>query len=475
MLRQISSFDPDEYLLSAGREHHLLNMLRLAISVFSGINLEKRIYSAPYEPSDRPETHYLKHYRSFAVFDLSCASGKPDFTFHDGPNRSFGFEHSTEEVFEDQLFVHEVFEVGKSVSLFNKSTADDRAKLLLNQPLWRGFSGTEQTVCISVIETLERDQPDAWSFWLEWYLGLVTGHPIDRELQRRVALIENAIWKAGPEAVAKEIEHIQSKYLAEKLPLAETIDLNPDTGKFYATPVPVHNAPLMSALLTRISDDLEDAMVGHNGLTERSGDVRKITRVVTRYGNDPQQTELTLTTVAKSLRRQIHDSHELPDSPDNLALLESVEDGVRGIRANHPDVAANRNQLAQQAVLGLEPEEKQVLEQALPVLTALSEGALAEDFAEDIPELINDALLPLPDGAPALPPADAATRVFGRAAKMSALIVQGKKLTEKSARAFDSNLVKTIRLAGLAVAIGGGVAGFLYTIVQIGLRIFGVL
>ncbi len=304
----------------------------------------------------------------------------------------------------------------------------------------------------------------SFSFWRDWYHGFLDGKPLDWELQRRVALIDDAIWNAGPEAVAKEIEHIKAKFLAEKLPLAETIALNPDTGKFHVTPVPVQNAPLMSALLTQISDGLEDAMTGHNGLSEHSGDVRKITRVVTRYGNDPQQAELTLTTVAKSLRRQIHDSHELPDSSDNLALLDAVEEGVRGIRANHPDVAANRDQLAQQAVLGLEPEEKQTLEQALPVLKSLSEGALFVDFAEDIPDLINDTVLPLPDGAPPLPPADAATRVFSRVSTMAVI-------AEKGASILDSKEIKTARLAHL----GYTCLELLYALVQIGLRIFGVL
>jgi len=55
------------------------------------------------------------------------------------------------------------------------------------------------------------------------------------------------------------------------------------------------------------------------------------------------------------------------------------------------------------------------------------------------------------------------------------LIEHGNKLTEKGAQAFDNKLVKSVRLSGLAVATGGGVAGFWYPIVQIGLRIVGVL
>ncbi|UWQ26683.1 hypothetical protein K3553_05270 [Leisingera aquaemixtae] len=292
-------------------------------------------------------------------------------------------------------------------------------------------------------------------------------------------MIDDKIWDAGPEAVAPEIERIKAEMLSEKLPMAETIELNPETGKFRAIPIPVENAPYMSALLSQISDALEDCLGGHNGLSERSGDALKLNRVLTKYKDDPQNAELTLTRVAGSLRAQLHDSRELPDNEDNLALLNAVEEGVRGIRANHPEVAANREQLAQQAFKALAPEDKQVLEEALPVLTAISEAELAVDFAQDIPELINDARLPLPDGAPPLPGADAATRVFSRVSKMALLQEQYGKLTRKGAEWFDSDTRKTVQLAGLVG--GGAIAAWvnfgpkLLELVQIGLRLLGVL
>ncbi|WP_247742988.1 hypothetical protein [Shimia sp. R9_1] len=479
MLRQLSSLDPDEGFFGKAHSYQLFEAFRLAISVFSGVNREKRIYSAPYEPNDGPDTHYLRYYRSSPLFKLSSASGMPAFSFHDRNMAASGFEHSTDAVFEDELFVHEVFEVGKGVSLYNKQVADDRSNLLLNQPLWRGFETQEQRSNAKTVIKYQQLQPGVWDFWYNWYLSLIEGKPVAAKLQRRVALIADDIWEAGPKAVADEIERIQVRYLADQLPLAETIDLNPDTGKFRATPTPVENAPLMSALLTQISDDLEDAMAGHNGVTKTSSEARKIQRVVTRYGNDPQQAELTLTSVAQGLRRQLYETGELPDSEDNLALLNSVEEGVRGIRANHPEVAANREQLAQLAIQELSAEDRETLEKAAPVLSAISEGAMAEDFAEDIPELINDALLPLPSGAPRLPGADASTRVFGRSAKMRVKLGATSELTKKGAQVFDSDTIKTLRLIGFVGAGGAAVHHFvlkhLDSIVEIGLRVFGVL
>ncbi|ATF17675.1 hypothetical protein [Phaeobacter gallaeciensis] len=319
----------------------------------------------------------------------------------------------------------------------------------------------------------------SWVFWRDWYTSFQDGRPFSWELQRRVALIDDAIWEAGPEGVAAEIERIKAEFLAEKLPMAETIELNPETGKFRAIPIPVENPSYMSALLSQIGDALEDCLGGHNGLSDASGDVKKLNRVLTKYRDDPQNAELTLTRVAGSLRGQLHDSRELPDNEDNLALLNAVEEGVRGIRANHSEVAENREQLARQAFKTLATEEKQVLEEALPILTAISEAELAEDFSQDIPELINDATLPLANGAPPLPGADAATRVFSRISKIALLKAQYDQVTRKGAEWFDSDTRKTVQLAclvgGGAIAAGVNFGPKLLELVQIGLRLLGVL
>ncbi|WP_291732541.1 hypothetical protein [Leisingera sp. F5] len=331
----------------------------------------------------------------------------------------------------------------------------DKPKQLFNRKLTSSF-GT--------LNWQEKLSHDCWSFWRDWYQGFLDGKPLDWDLQRRVALIDDPIWDAGPEAIATEIERIKAEMLSEKLPMAEAIELNPETGKFRAVPIAVENAPYMSALLSQISDALEDCLGGHNGLAERSGDVRKLNRVLTKYKDDPQNAELTLTRVAGSLRGQLHDSRELPDNEDNLALLNAVEESVRGIRANHPEVTANRDQLAQQAFKALTPEDKQLLEKALPVLAAISEPELAEDFEQDIPELINDALLPLPNGAPKLPGADAATRIFSRSSKMA-------PLWEKLNAAHDGKVhrIATMGLAAYAVS------ELLVKLVSLGLRLLGVL
>jgi hypothetical protein len=85
---------------------------------------------------------------------------------------------------------------------------------IFNYPLSLNLKGKDHQ--LHAWETFEaRPDPDGiWSFWRDWYQGLLTGKPLDWELQRRVALIEDAIWEAGPEAVAKEIASIQQAFKA---------------------------------------------------------------------------------------------------------------------------------------------------------------------------------------------------------------------------------------------------------------------
>lgn len=56
------------------------------------------------------------------------------------------------------------------------------------------------------------DPGGTWKFWTQWYQGMLDGTPMDWDLQLQVALIDDAVWDKGVEAVAKEIERILVKF-----------------------------------------------------------------------------------------------------------------------------------------------------------------------------------------------------------------------------------------------------------------------
>ena len=301
-----------------------------------------------------------------------------------------------------------------------------------------------------------------WSFWARWYRGVLEGNPLDWDLQEAVALIPDEDWNAGPARVAERISEIEAQYLAERLPQAERIELNPETDKFRAVPIPVAKPDLLGATLSQVSDALDDALANpSNGLTERSREARVLRRTIDRHGNDPQRIEMDFVSVAHGLRRQMDDTEELPKSEENLALLSSVEQGALGIRATHPDVAENREILAQQALRELSGEDKELLADAAPILEAVSEGVMAADFAADIPDLINDAVGPVPRNAPPLP---GVARTFSRVSKMKRVY---DRLVSTGEKVFDSKESKTVQLGLL-------IGDVFSRLIALGLRILGV-
>ena len=336
--------------------------------------------------------------------------------------------------------------------------------VMFSTPLWHQSDWPEGLTPVALGPTL-LDRDIRFAFFARWYDGMVRGEPLDWELQRRVALIPPETWEAGVDAVAAAIEDIEAQYLLEQAPLAEKVEFNELSERFRVAPIPMQNAGFMSALMLRTEDALEDALHGRNGLREDMREVRVLRRTHQRYANDPQRVEMDYTSVSVSLRRHIETTGELEDSSDNLALLEAVEEGARGLRGHHPEVAANRESLARQAMRELPAADVALLEDAQEVLPQITEGAMQEDFQRDIPKLINDATLPLPNGAPSLPGADEATRIFTRVSRIWLLYNHVK---EAGSKAFDSKGFKTARL-GLTVF------QTLRSLVSLGLRLFGIL
>ncbi|MFV1602200.1 MULTISPECIES: hypothetical protein [unclassified Phaeobacter] len=113
--------------------------------------------------------------------------------------------------------VGETHQSGKAVrdilrkSLFFDATVSTNAQLLGNK-LWNEDAPILQLQVQweSFIEHCKKHSH--WLFWRDWYQGFLDGKPLDWELQRRVALIDDTFWDAGPEAVAAEIERIRAEF-----------------------------------------------------------------------------------------------------------------------------------------------------------------------------------------------------------------------------------------------------------------------
>ncbi len=206
--------------------------------------------------------------------------------------------------------------------------------------------------------------------------------------------------------------------------------------------------------LSQVEDALGDAMDNpSNGLSERSREAKVIRRTLAKYGNDPQRIEMDLVSVHGAITRQIV-SEELPASEENLALLSACEEGAQGIRATHPEIAKNRRILQEQVWREMPETAKAQVENALPVLEAMSEEPLADDFRDDIPRLFNDAIGPVPGNAPPLGPADARIRVFSRVSKMTLVLRSSLEILDRTCAATGLSRGDVVQILIGIVGIG---------------------
>lgn len=92
---------------------------------------------------------------------------------------------------------------------------DDCDHISFEEPLWSNLNTSGIDPLKGILERWSRTLT-VNSFWHDWYNGFFKGKPLDWELQRRVALIDDALWEIGPTAVAEEIDKIRAKFNLEK-------------------------------------------------------------------------------------------------------------------------------------------------------------------------------------------------------------------------------------------------------------------
>lgn len=254
LLRNFAAISHPDEILNTVPGDFALDLFRCSITILTGVNRETQQFSSPYDPINRPETHHLAYYRKERIFSASVASGMPDIHFHFGNGSGFGFENSTEISLEDGLLGFEIHAVAKNVSLNTKALADRRAEALRNEKLWRDLKSEDQADALRFFDNWYEWAGKNGVFWREWYQGFLDGKPLDWELQRQVALIDNAIWEAGSEAVAKEIEKIRAKFDLEERISELEVDLRRATANRHGIggnmpPEMPNDAPIAQELL----------------------------------------------------------------------------------------------------------------------------------------------------------------------------------------------------------------------------------
>lgn len=125
-------------------------------------------------------------------------------------------------------------------------------------------------------------------FWADWYRQVIDGRPPNDPLLRDVALIDDAIWQAGGDALDGAIDGVLQAHALAATANGEAVELNPETGKLRLVP----------------ASDLPDDMAAYAR--------RKILKAVNEFEQPLPQAYSALAPDLKMLRRAVEDAGNLP-------------------------------------------------------------------------------------------------------------------------------------------------------------------
>jgi hypothetical protein len=213
--------------------------------------------------------------------------------------------------------------------------------------------------------------PATWAFWARWYQGMLDGKPLDWELQRAVALIEDEVWQAGPEAVAERIRDIEAAFIVEKLPQAEEMVFDAETGTFEIHPIEISDERLIATTFQQVDFALRTALQSNCGLNTNSTASLYIRQTLDNCRDDPNAIEQNLEIAASDIGTGLASGTYYEDS--RLTALQAVlERAVLDMRANHSVVAEAWKKRTAFVLRSLKAEQKRfVLESTMAVAPVL--------------------------------------------------------------------------------------------------------
>jgi hypothetical protein len=107
----------------------------------------------------------------------------------------------------------------------NDITALLQGRDLFMLPLWHSGTPDWRANAAPEMRVIWPDEPtDQWAFWRRWWDGVLDGQPLDRELQKEVALIPDQVWVNSLDKVANEIARIETVFTAEANSVQRELD-----------------------------------------------------------------------------------------------------------------------------------------------------------------------------------------------------------------------------------------------------------
>jgi hypothetical protein len=225
-------------------------------------------------------------------------------------------------------------------------------------------------------------EPAVWGFWARWYQGMLDGEPLDWDLQRAVALIDDAVWTAGPEAVAERIRDIEAEFIVERLPQAEEMVFDAGSGTFEVHPVETSDERLVATTFGQVEFAVRTALQSNCGLNTNSTAYLYIRHTLDNCRDDPNAIEQNLEISTRDIEAGLASGDYSEDS--RLTALHSVlERAVLDMRSNHSAVADAWKKRTAFALKSLKAEQKRfILESTIAVAPVMGERQAAEQVMD---------------------------------------------------------------------------------------------
>ncbi len=254
------------------------------------------------------------------------------------------------------------------------------------------------------------DDP-VWGFWVKWYAAMWHGAPLDWDLQTQIALIDDTIWEQGPEAVANKIREIEDAYWEERLPQAEQLTQNPETGKFSAKPLPFDGQQAVVNWLNQIEFALSLAVDSNTSDFNRMSTAFKyLDHTLTTCRDDPNAIEQNVGIARGMIDTNLADKNFTDD--DALRALSTILEQVQlQMRADHPDVRKAWEKRIAQKIREADRQSKLEAAKAIRAEQERTEGRMKTEMGLDA-ETVETAKDPEVQAV-------AMRRAGGRSAKMN--------------------------------------------------------
>ncbi len=289
--------------------------------------------------------------------------------------------------------------------------ANFRATEIFFQPLWHEVSAENGLLPFKVGTTLLDTDPH-FDFFRRWYEGMVRGEPLDWELQRRVALIDDAIWEAGAEAVAAEIARIEAEWLAEQLPQADELEFDGETAVFVSKPAPRNAEGLVESTLRQVEFAVKVAQSSNCGINASSTACLYIDFTLSDCRTDANAIEQNFEIALRDLEEGVSNGSYQEDGKLS-ALARVLDRAVTDLRAHHPEVSAAWEMRIRHKLRVAEADQKQVIVEKATELIAISDARLGKELTLDA-KTIAEAGGEAQGGA--------IRRFFGRVAQMRIIV-----------------------------------------------------